>query len=1165
MRPMRSTLAAAVLAALAPAASVAATNVFINEFHYDNASTDVGEFVEIAGPAGTDLSGWSLVLYNGSSSVRAPYNSLTLSGTLADVTGNGYGFMVLTLPTNGIQNGAPDGLALVDNVGNVVQFLSYEGSFEALAGPVAGMTSVDIGAAETSSTPVGTSLQLQGSGNSYEDYGWMAGVTATPNQVNESQDFDGVGGGSGGGDPEITPIYELQGATHTSPYLGQSVVTRGLVTTVDSNGFYLQDPLGDGDDATSDAILVFTSSSPTVAVGDEVEVSGRISEFTPGGASTGNLSTTEFFRPDVTVLSSGNGLPAPVVIGRGGRVPPSQVIDDDSFTPFDPASDGIDFYESLEAMRVTLVDAVAVSPTNRFGETFAVADQGADASGRNTRGGITIQASDFNPERVQIDPDSGILPGFEPLLNTGDLLGDVTGVVGYSFGNFEIYPTEAFAPTSGELAPEVSDLVSSHRKQLTVASYNLLNLDPNDADGDSDLADGRFETIAAQIVDSLHAPDIIGVQEVQDGSGSIDDGVVDADLTFQALIDAIVAAGGPQYAYIDNPPLDGQDGGQPGANIRVGFLYNPGRVELIPGSVQRLLDNDLSDGDAFLDTRKPLAASFEFRGHEIHLVNNHFSSKSGSSPLFGTLQPPENGREDLRVEQAQIVRGFVEDLQAADADAKVVVLGDLNEFQFFPPLKTLKGEVEPVLVNMTESLPLLEQYTYIFEGNSQALDHILVSHNLAEHAAYDVVHLNAEFADQASDHDPALLRVDLQNPRKGLRVATFNASLNRFNAGELITDLSTPDNAQAKTVAEIIQRARPDVILINEFDYDADGVAAELFRRNYLQRSQNGAKPIHYRYVFQAPSNTGIPSGLDLDNDGSVGGPNDAYGFGFFPGQYGMLVLSRYPIDQRHARTFQHFLWKDMPGALLPDDPATPAPADWYSAEELDAVRLSSKSHWDLPIKLKGRTVHLLASHPTPPVFDGPEDRNGTRNHDEIRFWADYVTPGQGGYIFDDRGRRGGLKPGADFVIAGDMNADPNDGDATGNPIALLLESLRVNTEITPVSAGAAEASLRQSGANDTHRGAADFDTADFADGSPGNLRVDYVLPARDMDLLGAGVFWPTSDDPLFGLVGDYPFPSSDHRLVWIDLAKPHPQHRRDDGGRHDDHHRDGAHGRDDD
>jgi hypothetical protein len=370
-----------------------------------------------------------------------------------------------------------------------------------------------------------------------------------------------------------------------------------------------------------------------------------------------------------------------------------------------------------------------------------------------------------------------------------------------------------------------------------------------------------------------------------------------------------------------------------------------------------------------------------------------------------------------------------------------------------------------------------------------------------------------------------------------VRFATFNASLNRAAEGQLIADLSTPGNLQAQNAAETIQRVRPDVLLINEFDFDARGEAARLFQRNYLSVGHNGAAPIHYPFRFVAPSNTGIPSGFDLDNDGTVGGPNDAFGFGAYPGQFGMTVYSRYPILRRHVRTFQHFLWKDMPGALLPDDPATPAPADWYSPEELAVFRLSSKSHWDLPVLIGGRVVHALVSHPTPPVFDGPEDRNGTRNFDEIRLWADYVVPRRGRYLYDDQGRRGGLARGASFVIMGDQNSDPFDGDSIPGAAQQLLEHPRVNTSRTPSSPGGPEQAALQGGANDDHDGDPAFDTADFADvPGPGNLRADYVLPSRNLRMLAARVFWPLSTDPLFRLVGVFPFPTSDHRLVWVDV-----------------------------
>ncbi|WBB89029.1 endonuclease/exonuclease/phosphatase family protein [Verrucosispora sp. WMMC514] len=352
-----------------------------------------------------------------------------------------------------------------------------------------------------------------------------------------------------------------------------------------------------------------------------------------------------------------------------------------------------------------------------------------------------------------------------------------------------------------------------------------------------------------------------------------------------------------------------------------------------------------------------------------------------------------------------------------------------------------------------------------------------------------------------------------------LRVATFNASLNRGVAGGLVADLSGRDDAQAGNVAEVIQRVRPDVLLINEFDYDPAGRALALFQDNYLSVPRNGTRAIRYPYRYAAPSNTGVPSGHDLNNDGTVGGPDDAYGFGLFPGQYGMAVYSAYPIDLARVRTFQTFRWRDMPGALLPDDPA-------------------------MPIRLPGRTVHLLASHPTPPVFDGPEDRNGRRNHDEIRFWADYISPWRAGYIYDDTGRRGGLRPGAAFVIAGDLNSDPYDGDSLPGAALQLLDHPRVNDRVVPASAGGTAAARRQGGANLGHRSDPRFDTADFADTSPGNLRVDYVLPSRGLPVRATGIFWPVPGDPLFRLVGDYDpalpggFPTSDHRLVWLDLRR---------------------------
>ena len=293
-----------------------------------------------------------------------------------------------------------------------------------------------------------------------------------------------------------------------------------------------------------------------------------------------------------------------------------------------------------------------------------------------------------------------------------------------------------------------------------------------------------------------------------------------------------------------------------------------------------------------------------------------------------------------------------------------------------------------------------------------------------------------------------------------LRVATFNASLNRGADSQLIADLSTTTNAQAGAVAEVVQRVRPDVLLINEFDFDEQRTAARLFQDNYLSVGRNGAAPIHYRYRYSAPSNTGIPSGLDLNNNGTIGGADDAFGFGFFPGMFGMQVYSRHPIAEHHVRTFQLFRWADMPGARLPDDPATPAPADFYSPAELAVLRLSSKSHWDIPLVVRGEVVHVLASHPTPPVFDGPEDRNGLRNADEIRFWADYVGRRRGTASTSTTTRAAAAGCGAARASSSPATRTPTRSTATASPArSSSCSSIRAST---PRSRPAARARSRR-------------------------------------------------------------------------------------------------------
>ena len=370
-----------------------------------------------------------------------------------------------------------------------------------------------------------------------------------------------------------------------------------------------------------------------------------------------------------------------------------------------------------------------------------------------------------------------------------------------------------------------------------------------------------------------------------------------------------------------------------------------------------------------------------------------------------------------------------------------------------------------------------------------------------------------------------------------LRIATFNVLLADRGEGEVIADLSDTDDAQAQAVAEIIQRINPDILLLNELDFDAAGRAVSLFKTNYLEQGQNGADPVLYPFSYVAPVNTGLQpesvglpdcdfndpnQGCDVPGSTTNDDPEDAFGFGAYAGDFGMAVLSKYPIDVANIRTFQKFLWQDMPNNLLNDGSEL---TSFYDDVERSIFRLSSKSHWDIPVFVRGETIHVLASHPTPPVFDGSEDRNGRRNHDEIRFWSDYISKFKSKYIYDDKAMQGGLAKKSRFVIMGDQNAGDSEGDATDDPIQLLLRNRLVDNSITPQSKGALENSL---GIDGTVPDSAD--TADFG------IRADYVLPSKfGWDINQAGVFWPISTDVLSRLIANNA--SSDHRLVWVDLS----------------------------
>jgi predicted extracellular nuclease len=569
-------------------------------------------------------------------------------------------------------------------------------------------------------------------------------------------------------------IDDIQGASHTSPLVGRLVSgVAGTVTARLGNGFYLQDPTPDADDATSDALFVFTSSAPTVVVGDELLVAGRVSEFRPGGAASTNLTTTEIVAPAISVLSSGNSLPAATVLGAGGRTPPTTVIEDDAAGSvetsgvFDPEEDGIDFYESLEAMRVQVNSARVVGPRSQFGEIPVVGDGSATAGVDTVRGGVVIGPDDFNPERIFLDDT--ILP--TPVVNVADgFTTPALGVLDYSFGNFKLNVTAPLTRVDGGLGREVTRLPTDH--EIVVGTYNVENLDPGDGDA--------FARHADLIVNHLRSPDLLAIEEIQDNDGPDQTDVTDASVTWSTLISAIQAAGGPASEFRQIDPVDDQDGGEPGGNIRVGFLFRTDRgLDFVdrPGggstTATTVIDHPsglrLSSSPGRIDpqdpawvaTRKPLAGEFQMRGKKVFVIANHFSSKGGDQPLFGHFQPPSRPSEVARHAQAQSVNDFVDELLSADPRANVIVLGDINDFEFSQTVEILEGGV---LTSLMGTLPKAERYSYVFEGNSQVLDQVLVSDNLLGNFGidYDPVHVNSEFVDQASDHDPQVARLDLR-------------------------------------------------------------------------------------------------------------------------------------------------------------------------------------------------------------------------------------------------------------------------------------------------------------------------------------------------------------------------------------------------------------------
>ncbi|MEU6946874.1 endonuclease/exonuclease/phosphatase family protein [Streptomyces sp. NPDC046316] len=570
-------------------------------------------------------------------------------------------------------------------------------------------------------------------------------------------------------------IHDIQGTTRVSPLVGTQVTgVTGIVTgvrTYGSRGFWIQDPQADDNPATSEGLFVFTSSVPTVAVGDAVSVNGTVGEYVPGGLNSGNQSLTQISKPTVTVVSQGNPVPAPVTISAWS-VPDAYAPEGDAAAAgsingltLKPGRYALDYYESLEGTNVRVGTSRVVGATDPYSELWVTVKPWEN---RNWRGGTVYGSyTSQNTGRLQIQSLTPIAQQPFPKADVGDVLSGTTeGPLDFNqFGGYTLTARTLGTVVDRGLERESTD--KQHKNELAVATYNVENLDPSDPQE-------KFDALAAAVVKNLAAPDILALEEIQDNNGAKNDGTVAADQTLKKFTDAIVAAGGPAYEWRSVDPENNKDGGEPGGNIRQAFLFNPERVSftdraggdaVTATNVVRGEDGTpeltLSPGridpanTAWESSRKPLAGEFTFRGRTVFVVANHFGSKGGDESLVSHHQPPVRSSEAKRLLQAQAVNAFVKDVLSIRKNADVLVLGDINDFEFSETTKALTdgGALYPAV----NSLPRSERYSYVFQGNSQVLDQILTSPGIG-HFEYDSVHINAEFADQNSDHDPQVLR-----------------------------------------------------------------------------------------------------------------------------------------------------------------------------------------------------------------------------------------------------------------------------------------------------------------------------------------------------------------------------------------------------------------------
>ncbi|GAB3669516.1 endonuclease/exonuclease/phosphatase family protein [Actinocorallia lasiicapitis] len=774
---------AATMAGLPGTAQALSTDVVISAVYGGGGNSGAAfknDFIELANTSDNpvDVSGWSVQYASAAGAVFSMTNltgsipahgryliqqAAGAGGTLALPTPDAVG----TIPMSGTSGVVALVTAQIPLVGcgiscavapNVKDLVGYgaTANVETTAAP-----------ALTNTTADARSGALVDTDNNAADF--SSGVPKATNSAGTTVAAGDNPGGGGDPTPGSVRIHDIQGSGRISPIVGQSVTNvPGIVTAVrvtgNSRGYWLQDPTADADPLTSEGIFVYTgTTTPTVAIGDSVVVTGRVTEYRP---AAGAQSLTELGGPINTIkVSGGNALPAAVPVALPDTFTKTGALE---AQPLEPGSYTLDWLEVHEGMRVTLTTPTRlISPSNDYDELWVTTKPDQNPTPRG--GSVYKGYDDSNSGRLMILSLVGA-----PAANVGDeLAAGTVGPLDYqSYGGYVVQATALGAITDKGLKRQ-KVVPAKKKNDLSVATYNVENLAATNPAS-------KFQRLGQAVVTNLGSPDILALEEIQDNNGATSNGVVAADQTMAKFVQAIQAAGGPAYDWRSIDPVDGADGGEPGGNIRQVFLFNPERVTFVDRaggtattSVEVVRERPTSNqvslsvspgrinptSTAWSSSRKPLVGEFLFDGDkQLFVVANHFNSKGGDYPLTAAVQPPVRSSEVQRTQQAAEVNTFVKDLADKSAGrARVVVLGDINDYQFSPAVQTLTSN-GTVLKALIETLPENERYSYVFDGNSQVLDHILISPAIKGYS-YGVVHINAEFSDQASDHDPQVLRI----------------------------------------------------------------------------------------------------------------------------------------------------------------------------------------------------------------------------------------------------------------------------------------------------------------------------------------------------------------------------------------------------------------------